>query len=262
MKYLFTIIVFSLFSSLVAQDRAEVFFEFDRYDLNPSEQQKLETWITENPKAEVTAVYGYCDRIGTLNYNDSLSLRRAQAVTEFLRSRNTVFASNFTLKGYGESFPMSRNHWENRKVALWYNSGKPIIEKPKSELSEKVKKAVVGDKIKLDNINFYNMSDQIVANSAAKLKELLAVMRDNPNLKIQVQGHICCQTVREKDYSYVSTMRAKAIYEYLIRNGIAKERLSYKGFGVSRPIHPIPEKTDREADENRRVEIEVVGIDS
>ena len=41
----------------------------------------------------------------------------------------------------------------------------------------------------------------------------------------------------------------------LILNKIDRKRMKYKGYGVSKPIHSIPEKSDQEEDENRRVEI-------
>jgi hypothetical protein len=49
--------------------------------------------------------------------------------------------------------------------------------------------------------------------------------------------------------------RRKAIYNYLIGQKINRKRLSYKGFGTSKPLHPIPEKSSQEEEENRRVEI-------
>ena len=78
-------------------------------------------------------------------------------------------------------------------------------------------------------------------------------MEENENLRIEIQGHICCQLVTDKND--VSTARAKAIYNFLIRNRIDRKRMSFKGYGTSKPIHTIPEKNETEADENRRVEI-------
>jgi flagellar motor protein MotB len=60
------------------------------------------------------------------------------------------------------------------------------------------------------------------------------------------------------DLNDVSTARARAIYNFLIRNKISRKRLAYKGFGTSMPIHKIPERTEEEADENRRVEIMIL----
>ncbi|HCQ12404.1 MAG TPA: hypothetical protein DIU01_03925 [Flavobacterium sp.] len=34
--------------------------------------------------------------------------------------------------------------------------------------------------------------------------------------------------------------------------------MSFKGYGVTRPIHPIPEKSTQEEDNNRRVEVLVI----
>ena len=81
-------------------------------------------------------------------------------------------------------------------------------------------------------------------------------MEENPKLKIEIQGHICC--VAGEDVKDVSTARARAVYNYLLRSKIDRKRMTYKGYGSSRPLHPIPEKTVQEEDENRRVEILIV----
>ena len=81
-------------------------------------------------------------------------------------------------------------------------------------------------------------------------------MEENLKLKIEIQGHICCQT--KGDVADVSTARARAIYSYLLRNKIDRKRMTFKGYANTRPIHPIPEKTPQEEDENRRVEILIV----
>lgn len=259
MKTIILFLALSFYSFVSAQHKTEIFFAFDRDELDQSEQQKLEAWISSNPGAEIKSVFGYCDRFGTYYYNDSLSLRRARTVYEILKMNALTFASDFTLRGFGENFMKSGIDAENRKVSIFYNPSAPLATHAEpSALEQKITQASVGEKIKLDQLQFFNMSDEIVPSSQPRLKELLSVMRGNPGLRIEIQGHICCQTVREKDYSYVSTMRAKSVYDYLVRNGVARERLSYKGFGVSRPIHSIPEKSDKEADENRRVEIEVL----
>ena len=79
---------------------------------------------------------------------------------------------------------------------------------------------------------------------------------DNPKLKIEIQGHICCKLPNEMES--VSTARAKAIYNFLILNKVDRKRLTFKGYGVSKPIYTIPEKNALEEDENRRVEILII----
>lgn len=115
--------------------------------------------------------------------------------------------------------------------------------------------ANVGDKLKLKNLNFVLNSYAILNESRAKLYELLVVMQSNPNLIISIQGHLCCTSADSKD---LSTQRAKAIYKFLEYNDIPKDRMFYKGFGVSQPMYPIPEKNEQERIENRRVEIEIL----
>lgn len=64
--------------------------------------------------------------------------------------------------------------------------------------------------------------------------------------------------VSAKDINGISTARARAVYVYLLRNKIDRKRLSFKGFGITKPIHPIPEKSEAQEDENRRVEIKII----
>jgi flagellar motor protein MotB len=45
---------------------------------------------------------------------------------------------------------------------------------------------------------------------------------------------------------------------FLIKNGINRNRMSFKGFGTSKPIYPIPEKSAQEEEDNRRVEIMIL----
>jgi outer membrane protein OmpA-like peptidoglycan-associated protein len=97
------------------------------------------------------------------------------------------------------------------------------------------------------------MTPRILPKSKPVLVELLCALEENPKLKIEIQGHICCQKVF--DINELSVMRARAIYNYLVSQKINRKRLTYKGYGTSEPIHPIPEKSEQEQDENRRVEI-------
>lgn len=245
--------------SAFAQQQTTVYFEFDRSALTEKEKKTLTDWAQLNPQAQVTKILGYCDAKGSDVYNDSLSLARATTVVDFLRAAQVQFSANFEVKGYGENFAQSQDMWQNRKVSVIFDNKPNEVVAPVSEkLGDKLRNAVAGDKIKLENFNFFNMSDRIVPKSRPLLGELLKVLQENPDLRIEIQGHICCQTNKDSDLSSISTLRAKAIYTYLVDNGISGERLSYKGYGVSRPIHPIPEKSEKEEDENRRVEILVV----
>jgi len=256
--YFFLILTFTILSSY-AQDKLTIFFDFDQYTLNESATSQLQTWIANNPNIEVTKIYGFCDWKGTNTYNDTLSLQRVNTVVDFIKSKQIKVNENYEIKGFGEDFEQSKVQAENRKVLIVYDKIK--IEEPKinayfdedTPLTEQFKKATVGTVIRLKNINFYNMTPRILPKSKTVLYDLLCALQDNPKLKIEIQGHICCQ--KQFDINELSVMRARAIYNYLVGQKISRKRLSYKGFGTSKPLHSIPEQSSQEEEENRRVEI-------
>jgi len=245
-------------ASISAQEKFEVFFDFDKYELDQKVEKQLAYWLMTHQNAEVSKIYGFCDSKGTNLYNDTLSLKRVKTVTDFLKANNVPVKNNFEIRGFGEDFPQLKVQSENRKVLIVYEIKKPDFTPVQKSigLQEKIKSSKSGDKIKLENINFYNMSSRIVPESKNSLYELLCALQDNPNLKVEIHGHICCQP--SGDINNLSVSRARAIYNYLIAQKINRDRLSYKGFGVTKPIHPIPESDEKEQDENRRVEVMIV----
>ena len=85
------------------------------------------------------------------------------------------------------------------------------------------------------------------------MEGLLEFMVSHPKVKIEIQGHICCQL--GEDPEDIALIRAIAVHNYLVANDIDDERLNFKSFGSTNPIHQIPEKNEVERNENRRVEI-------
>lgn len=255
------ILLFSSVLSCFSQEKLEVFFDFNKYDLNPEAITTLNDWILKQPTSKVLKIYGFCDWKGTNNYNDTLSMQRVQTVFDYLTENKIEIAQDYIQKGFGKNFTQDKNQALNRKVEVIYAITTPKVLKEVKEvkeetLSDKVKSAKKGDKIILKNINFYNNSARVVPASKSVLYDLLCVMQENPQLKIEIQGHICCQLSNSLDH--ISTARARAIYNHLVQNKIARNRLTYKGYGISNPLYPIPEKSEFEENENRRVEVKIV----
>lgn len=255
-------VVFLLLCSLsvMAQEKLHVYFDFDKYDLNDASVKKINSWIAEGKNYEVTKLYGFCDWKGTNEYNDTLAIKRVYEVYNFLKESGIEVKKDIEIRGFGENFEQSKIQVENRRVTIIYQEKKAISEPQNSSekvlnepLKDKFKSAKKGDLVNLRNLNFYNNSAKLVPKSEPILYELLCAMNDNPNLKIEIQGHICCKLPNQ--FEAVSTARAKAIYNYLIRNKINRDRMTFKGYGATRPIHPIPEQNALEEEENRRVEI-------
>jgi len=244
-KYLLLLLLIS-FTSVFAQEKFTVYFDFDIHQANSDSNLKLADWIMNNKDVEVERVYGFCDSVGSHEYNDKLAVRRVNSVLETLKENKIPLSDKIETKGFGKRFEQSKVQSENRKVEIYFK-------KKEEKLSDKIAQLKVGDKLRLRNLNFYNRSGIVVPKSRPVLVELLEIMQQNPKLKIEIQGHICCQ--QEFDIEDISTLRCKTVYNYLIENRIAVNRLSYKGFGNSQPIYKIPEKNEFEKDENRRVEI-------
>lgn len=66
-------------------------------------------------------VMGHTDSVGTAEYNKDLSVRRANAVADYLMAQHGIETNRLTLKGYGETKPIASNDNEkgrflNRRV--------------------------------------------------------------------------------------------------------------------------------------------------
>jgi outer membrane protein OmpA-like peptidoglycan-associated protein len=241
-----------------SQEKLDVYFDFDKYDLNEQGVKKINSWIAEGKNYEVTKLYGFCDWKGTNQYNDTLAMKRVYTVYDFLKLSKIDVKKEIEIRGFGEDFLQSEVQDENRRVTIIFQEKKeiPVVVTSEQKLKDKVKGSKVGDLIRLPNFYFFNNSAKIVPKSQPILYDLLCLMNDNPKLKIEIQGHICCKL--PSDIDAVSTARARAIFNFLVINKVDRKRLSFKGYGVTRPIHPIPEKNTQEEDDNRRVEIMIV----
>ena len=237
-----------------SQKQFEIFFDFNKDFPNQNSIIATNEWIAANKNIEITKLQGFCDSIDTKDYNKKLAERRIENVGLLLEKSGIKFIKDHERIAFGKDFKQSKIQAENRKVTVFYNE---ITQKPiESEFVKLIKNSKVGELIKLPNIYFFNNSARIVPDSKPTLTDLLCAMEENSKLKIEIQGHICCQLFTDKNN--ISTARARAIYLFLIRNKIDRNRMTFKGYGTSKPIHKIPEKNVQEEDENRRVEILIV----
>jgi len=117
---------------------------------------------------------------------------------------------------------------------------------------EQIKK---GSKTILKNIFFDTDSYRIKSKSGAELNKLISFMNTNPSIKVEISGHT--DSKGEPPYNMIlSLKRAKAVFDYLIKNGISETRLTYKGFGDTIPVST--NETDEGRSQNRRTEIKIV----
>ncbi len=117
---------------------------------------------------------------------------------------------------------------------------KVIVHANKLELKEKIQFA--WNTPKLEEVSF------------PLLDEVAQVLKDNPNFRVEVEGHASAEGADDHNQT-LSEQRASAVLEYLAAHGVAKERLGSKGFSSSVPIDTNATSAGRES--NRRVEFVV-----
>jgi outer membrane protein OmpA-like peptidoglycan-associated protein len=292
MKFFSTLLLSFMFSCVFAQEQVSFFFESNKFVLKKEELSKLDKWLLANKDVKIVGVYGFCDEEGSVGYNDTLAKKRIDYVFNTIKDKIKI-REDFKTRNFGELHTSSPIKSENRKVTLYFILPKDfvneekiisskqvgIVEKKKPKVKfpdiyvyenpdgstvdikidtvfmKKISLANVGEKLKLESMNFFVDTFAIMPQSRSVLFELLTVMQSCPDLKIQIQGHICCV---KNDIRDLSTQRAKAICKFLEYNGIEKSRMTFVGFGSSKPLYVLPEKTEAEREANRRVEIEII----
>ncbi|GAB4201668.1 MAG: OmpA family protein [Bacteroidia bacterium] len=109
----------------------------------------------------------------------------------------------------------------------------------------------------LKNIFFDVNKWELKPESKAELDKLILFLKQNPSVKIELSGH----TDNSGDKKFNQTLsanRAKAVYDYLVKEGqINPQRLTYKGYGDSKP--KVPNDSPENKAKNRRTEFKIIG---
>jgi len=256
MKHLLNILVFLTLANLsfannakpknnkveVAANKAmshDVFFNTDKYTLTTEEFQKLLAFIkaTETVDIERMSIYGYCDDRGSIDYNQKLSNKRANAIRDIIaKYRNTNQKPRVISKGNGEvaltteeKALFNQLRTLNRKVTIAIAPKKLIAG---SFFGEDLN---AGDAINLKNLNFKLGYRYLTAESTETLKELANFLVNRTDIFFTINGHVCCtkngaeSRDRETGKKNLSEVRAKFIRDYLVKAGVDARRVRYQG---------------------------------
>ena len=128
----------------------------------------------------------------------------------------------------------------------------------KPELKDIYMKPIkAGESVVLNNIFYETAKYELKDESKVELNKLVAFMKANPKLKIEISGHT--DNVGSKASNQIlSEKRAKSVFDYLVANSIADSRLTYKGYGDTKPI--AENNTEAGRAQNRRTEFMVVSV--
>lgn len=272
MKQLYTLLFLLISTISVAQKQhrdINVYFDTAIYTLSDKEKSALKNFIENLGKEKIIEItmFGYTDDRGSDAYNMNLSIKRAKHVKNELIRLGVDKELFKIVKGKGEVVIRKFDEVEtdiirglNRKVTV---DIKTIIPKPKVNetlIQHKIVEPLnIGDRFVLENIHFQEGYAWITEKSFPHLRKLAKILTDKPELYIEIQGHVCCTRFgrdaidRKTKKQNLSHSRAKAIYSYLRRKGIAKERMRYKGMRRTVPL-------GKGAEYDRRVEVIIKNI--
>ena len=229
---------------------AAAMFAFDKDVLTEEGKQAIEDYRKklrpELSEAYAGIIIGHTDSVGNEDYNMGLSLRRAEAVADYLVSTG-VSAAKLRVVGAGENDPIASNDTEQGRAE-----------------NRRVDVIVVAEPRALDTLRFPSValfprrSAEVTAQGAALLKHNLEASREMLSRAsyIEIVGHT--DDVGDDDYNQdLSEQRAAAVREFLVAAGVNGNKIVTVGMGESMPV--ASNTTDEGRAENRRVDVLVLG---
>jgi outer membrane protein OmpA-like peptidoglycan-associated protein len=282
MKNCFTTLHLLLFSFLVmSQSQVKSFYfesnfsEPTRYSSQQFEQFKR---TLNSGQVHILEVNSFTDSTGSVSSNDSLAKSRLNYFVSRLELDPSV-----KLNAYGiqrpyvlprtlnsrrvdiiyEIGPKPSNHIatsENNsiEISVQKNEENPAVTElrndPEVDLAPSNKTAEINESFEssipfIINVQFKEGTSKILPISYREVTKVAQFMKENPQLKAEIRGHVCCGNNLR-----MSKSRAKSVYKRLIKIGISKDRLSYIGKSNTEPL-AFPEITETDRQKNRRVDV-------
>ena len=196
---------------------------------------------------------------------DAISRKPVEAEIEITDNATGKVIETFTTNSATGKFIITLPSGKNYGIAvkapgyLFHSENFDIPSGADDNLVNKVielKNIAVGSKIALRNIFFDVNKATLRSESNAELDRLVKLLKDVPNLKIEISGHTD-NTGSAATNETLSQQRAEAVVTYLVNHGIAANRMTAKGYGSSRPI--ASNGTEDGKQQNRRTEFEITG---
>jgi outer membrane protein OmpA-like peptidoglycan-associated protein len=172
---------------------------------------------------------------------------------------STTAVIDKSTSSYSISFPYGSRYSINASVPSYY----PVYEiidltNEKSKTLSKdlhVAPLEVGQSVKLNNILFETGKATLKKVSFPELIKVATFLKENPSIKIEISGHT--DNVGSADGNLrLSQGRAVSVANYIILSGVEKNRISAKGYGLTKPV--ASNTTTKGKALNRRVEFTIV----
>ncbi|MBL7914101.1 MAG: OmpA family protein [Bacteroidia bacterium] len=118
-----------------------------------------------------------------------------------------------------------------------------------------LRKIAVGSAYKLNNIRFATNSSELNKASKNIITDFAGFLKENPRVNVAIHGHTDSAGDAAANMT-LSNDRAKSVYDFLIKSGINASRLSYKGFGQTKPV--VSNENEEGRSKNRRTEFVIM----
>ncbi|MBA4152926.1 OmpA family protein [Flavobacterium sp.] len=272
-KHGFAFFLLFISFSLYAQEEMvqSIYFDTNKSDVDLKQTSQMVDFIKkiDSTRIESIQIFGYCDDVGKDDYNRKLSTERANKVKSKIIDNGITNKIIVTIEGKGrilieddivDNLPAVRS--KNRRVDVVLNL-KPL---PKEDLKIPgvyptfTKDNIVGDRIVLSDMLFERGSSVLTVKCKNELDKMAKLLNKYKNLHIEIQGHVCCTPPNHKEAidkatkkRKLSQNRAESVYKYLISKKIAKDRLTFKGYGNTVSLGKSPEL-------DRRVELVITKL--
>jgi len=254
MRIITTLFITLLVCLSASAQTYSVYFETDKSNIQPEAAVLLDSLLelpgfTEKDTLTITC---HCDVRADSAYNYGLSLRRAKSVKTYLQESGA--SAFFILNAMGKQNPDYPNtevaRFKNRRCDIEMPTNRPVVA---NEITTDfdVKDWKEGFSMRLEGLEFVGNQALPYADGMPVLYKLYEDLATYSDAEIAIEGHVCCG-----DDLPLSVARAKAVYDFLVSNGIDSSRLTYSGFSNRRPL--VEEVDEISQKHNRRVEIVVL----
>jgi OOP family OmpA-OmpF porin len=112
-----------------------------------------------------------------------------------------------------------------------------------------------GSRVVLENIFFEVDQYELKEKSVSELQKVKRFLTDNPNARVEISGHTD-NTGSVMHNRQLSQKRAEAVFNYLVKEKIAPERMIAKGYGSDKPLAENNTENGRKL--NRRIEFKLI----
>jgi len=238
------------------------------------------TFVNNDPDLKIvnyfltgTTVTADDDGNETILSNTTIKLMDEQnnLITEALTARDGKFTfrvypeENYNIIGEKSDYLTTRVPFSTIGKSIPADSLTKIITNEIFEIKIPLDKIIIDKAIVLENI-YYDLDESYIRPDAAiELDKLVAILNDNPEIKIELSSHTDSRATADYNMD-LSKRRAQSAVEYIINNGIDQDRIIARGYGESQLIVPdediekLPTEEQKEAAHqiNRRTEFKIL----